>query len=98
MRSHDRATRATPSASGKADSAPVRAVGGGESTTSLIQLALRANRRLLVGYVDAHGSASRHVVTPRLLAAGQLVGTEEGSDDEQHFTLHRVTSVELLDS
>ena len=54
--------------------------------------------RLLVGYVDAHGSASRHVVTPRLLGAGQLVGTEEGSDDEQHFTLHRVTSVELLDS
>jgi len=77
---------------------PVRAVGGGESPTALIQLALRANRRLLVGYVDAHGSASKHVVTPRLLGAGQLVGTEEGSDDEQHFTLHRVTSVELLDN
>ena len=98
MRSHDRATRATPATAGKSDAAPVRAVGGGESTTALIQLALRANRRLLVGYVDAHGSASRHVVTPRLLGAGQLVGTEEGSDDEQHFTLHRVTSVELLDN
>ncbi|MGV9857769.1 helicase-associated domain-containing protein [Gordonia sp. NPDC003425] len=96
MRSHDRATRAAPTAGTR--SAPVRAVGGGESATALIQLALRANRRLRIGYVDAHGSASRHVVTPRILGAGQLVGVEDGGDDEQRFTLHRITSVELLDT
>ena len=79
-------------------STPVRATGGGESATALIQLALRANRRLRVGYVNAQGSASRHVVTPRTLGAGQLVAAEEGSDDDQHFSLHRITSVELLDA
>ncbi|OPX16451.1 WYL domain-containing protein, partial [Gordonia sp. i37] len=66
-------------------------------TTALIRLALRANRKLRVGYVDAHGSASRHVVSPQTLGAGQLIGIEDGTDDEQRFSLHRITSVELLD-
>lgn len=96
MRSHDRADAATPAPTTR--STPVRATGGGESATALIQLALRANRRLRVGYVNAQGSASRHVVTPRTLGAGQLVAAEEGSDDDQHFSLHRITSVELLDA
>ncbi|MGV9793255.1 helicase-associated domain-containing protein [Gordonia sp. NPDC003422] len=95
MRSHDRADAATPAGTSRA---PVRAVGGGESSTALIQLALRANRRLRVGYVDAQGSASRHVVSPRTLGAGQLVALEDGTDDEQRFSLHRITSIELLDN
>lgn len=97
IRSTDRAAAATP-VRGAASTTPVRATGGGESATALIQLALRANRRLRVGYVDAQGSASRHVVTPKILGAGQLVAVEEGSDDEQRFSLHRLTSVELLDA
>ncbi|WP_439031939.1 helicase-associated domain-containing protein [Gordonia terrae] len=97
IRSTDRAAAATPVV--RTDHAtPVRATGGGESATALIQLALRANRRLRVGYVDAQGSASRHVVIPKILGAGQLVAVEEGSDDEQRFSLHRLTSVELLDA
>lgn len=95
VRSGDRAAVATPAA-GPA-SASVRATGGGEPTTALIRLALRANRKLRVGYVDAHGSASRHVVSPQTLGAGQLIGIEDGTDDEQRFSLHRITSVELLD-
>ncbi|NED59496.1 WYL domain-containing protein, partial [Streptomyces sp. SID10244] len=51
-----------------------------------------------VDYVDAHGSASRHVVTPRTLGAGQLVAVDSGTDNEQHFSLHRITSVELLEN
>ena len=97
IRSTDRAAAATPVRS-TATTTPVRATGAGESATALIQLALRANRRLRVGYVDAQGSASRHVVTPKILGAGQLVAVEEGSDDEQRFSLHRLTSVELLDT
>ncbi|WP_435174790.1 helicase-associated domain-containing protein [Gordonia hongkongensis] len=97
VRSTDRAAAATPVRS-TATTTPVRATGAGESATALIQLALRANRRLRVGYVDAQGSASRHVVTPKILGAGQLVAVEEGSDDEQRFSLHRLTSVELLDA
>ena len=94
MRSHDRATAVkTTTRSGS----PVRAAGGGESATALIQLALRAHRQLRIGYVDAHGSASRHVVNPRTLGAGQLSGTEVGSEEEQQFSLHRITTIELLD-
>ncbi|MEE3849318.1 helicase-associated domain-containing protein [Gordonia sp. LSe1-13] len=96
MRSQDRAATARPAAK-EASAAPVRASGGGESATALIQLALRVNRRLRVDYVDAHGSATRHVVTPRTLGAGQLVAVDSGSDEEQRFSLHRITSVELLD-
>ncbi|MBD0863890.1 helicase-associated domain-containing protein [Gordonia sp. zg691] len=98
IRSTDRAAAATPVRSTGTTATPVRATGGGESATALIQLALRANRRLRVGYVDAQGSASRHVVTPKVLGAGQLVAVEEGSDGEQRFSLHRLTSVELLDA
>ncbi|MDL9937820.1 helicase-associated domain-containing protein [Gordonia sp. ABSL1-1] len=100
MRSHDRANAAQPATArtGTTTTTPVRATGGGESATALIQLALRAGRRLRVGYVDAQGSASRHVVSPRILGAGQLIAVEEGSDEEQRFSLHRVTSIDLLDS
>ena len=100
LRSGDRAAEVGTGRRGatSAEGSPVRAVGGGESATALIQLALRAGRRLRLGYVDAHGSASRHVVAPRLLGAGQLVAVDEGNDSEQHFSLHRITSVELLEN
>ncbi|WAC54311.1 helicase-associated domain-containing protein [Gordonia sp. SL306] len=97
LRSQDRAATARP-ADRATSATPVRASGGGESATALIQLALRVNRRLRVDYVDAHGSASRHVVTPRTLGAGQLVAIDSGTEDEQHFSLHRITSVELLEN
>ena len=96
MRSQDRAASARPAAADPS-AAPVRASGGGESATALIQLALRVNRRLRVDYVDAQGSASRHVVTPRTLGAGQLIAMDAGSEEEQRFSLHRITSVELLE-
>lgn len=93
IRSADRAAE-TPR---RTTSSPVRASGSGESAVALIQLALRTGRQLRIDYVDAHGSARRHVVRPRLLGAGQLVATDVETDDEQHFTLHRVTSIELLE-
>lgn len=95
IRSADRAARTPPTTS--PTSAPVRASGNGESAVALIQLALRAGRQLRIDYVDAHGGASRHVVRPRLLGAGQLVAADVATDEEQHFSLHRVTSIELLD-
>ena len=99
LRAGDRAGRA---ASGGADGRPVRATDGGESATALIQLALRADRRLLVGYVDGNGSASNHVLFPKALNAGQLLAEESGGDgagpgERRQFWLHRMTSVELLD-
>ena len=66
LRAGDRAGRASSSATGR----PVRATDAGESATALIQLALRAKpAKLLIGYVDGHGSASKHVVSPLSLGA-----------------------------
>ncbi|WP_341257979.1 helicase-associated domain-containing protein [Gordonia malaquae] len=70
--------------------------GSGETTSTLIQLALQTGRRLRIGYVDAQGGASRHVVKARSLAAGQLVADEEAGDADVRFALHRITRVELL--
>ncbi|NMO01538.1 hypothetical protein HH308_09970 [Gordonia sp. TBRC 11910] len=96
IRSADRAAQ-TPRTS-SSNASPVRASGSGESAVALIQLALRTGRQLRIDYVDAHGGASRHVVRPRLLGAGQLVAADVATDEEQHFSLHRVTSIELLDA
>ncbi|KJR08981.1 hypothetical protein, partial [Gordonia sihwensis] len=68
----------------------------GETVSTLIQLALRTGRRLRIGYVDAQGAASRHVVHARSLAAGQLVADEEGGEPDLRFALHRITRVEVL--
>lgn len=70
--------------------------GSGETTSALIQLALQTGRRLRIGYVDAHGGASRHVVKARSMAAGQLVADEEAGEKDLRFALHRITRVELL--
>ncbi|WP_132993118.1 helicase-associated domain-containing protein [Gordonia zhaorongruii] len=70
--------------------------GAGETTSALIQLALQTGRRLRIGYVDAQGGASRHVVRARSMAAGQLVADEEAGEEHIRFALHRITRVELL--
>lgn len=85
-------------AADRADEPPtgaVRVTGGGESASALIQLALRTGKKVRLGYVDAHGGASRHVVRPRSLAAGQLIGATD-DDPDARFSLHRITSLELL--
>ena len=85
MRAADRADEAGPGS--------VRATDR-ESTSALIALAVRTGRRLRIGYVDAHGTASRHVVTARGQDGGALIADEDGS--ELHLLLHRITSTELL--
>ncbi|MFC0314451.1 helicase-associated domain-containing protein [Gordonia phosphorivorans] len=68
---------------------------GDTNAAALIQLALRTGRSVRLGYVDAQGAASRHVVKPRALQAGQLIGAaDDGS--EVTFLLHRINGLELL--
>ncbi|NLG46865.1 helicase-associated domain-containing protein [Gordonia sp. (in: high G+C Gram-positive bacteria)] len=87
MRTADRAANpVTTTASG----------GAGETVSALVQLALQTGRRLRIGYVDAHGAASRHVLHARSLSAGQLVADEEGGDTDLRFPLHRITRAEVL--
>ncbi|MFT3899157.1 MAG: helicase-associated domain-containing protein [Gordonia sp. (in: high G+C Gram-positive bacteria)] len=75
----------------------VRAAGDGESVAALIGLAMRTGRRLRVDYVDSHGKASRHVVKAHLLRAGRLVAAEDPTGEEIQLSVHRITTVELLD-
>ncbi|QKT06362.1 helicase-associated domain-containing protein [Gordonia sp. X0973] len=78
----------------------VRATGGasgGESVSALIGLAMRTGRQLRVDYVDSHGKATRHVVKARLLRAGRLIASELPSGNEVELSVHRITTVELLD-
>lgn len=82
---------------GSAGGQPVRASGGGESVSALIALGLRTGRRLRVDYVDSHGKASRHVVKAALLRAGRLIAAEAPSGEEVQLSVHRITTVELLD-
>ncbi len=93
MRSHDAAESATPARGAAAVSA-----GGGESATALLALAVRTGRRVRIGYVDAHGSASKHVVVPSSVGAGQLVTGAADDDGGERYSLHRITSVELLEN
>ncbi len=75
----------------------VSARGGGESVTALINLAARSGRRLRVEYVNSHGKASHHVVKVALVRAGKVIASEIGSGDEVELSVHRITTVELLD-
>jgi hypothetical protein len=94
IRSQDAAHRAGPVGEGR--------VGGGEAATLLLSKAVNAGREVRIGYVDAQGTASRHVLAPRAISAGMVIGDEidttKNNDrgDEIRLRLHRITSVELL--
>lgn len=88
IRSQDSAHRAGPVGEAR--------VGGGEAATLLLTKAVNAGRPVRIGYVDAQGTASRHVLAPRAISAGMVIGDEIDSPDEIRLRLHRITSVELL--
>ncbi|GAB2663008.1 helicase-associated domain-containing protein [Gordonia jinhuaensis] len=92
IRAHDAAEATATSGKGG-----VRATGSGPSVVALLQLALRAGRRVRVDYVDAHGGASRHVVAPRGLSAGSLTAQDVHSGETERFPIHRIREVELLE-
>ena len=94
MRTADEVAGAAASARG---TGTVSARGGGESVTALINLAARSGRRLRVEYVNSHGKASHHVVKVALVRAGKVIASEIGSGDEVELSVHRITTVELLD-
>lgn len=94
MRSQDAANSATLVGPGKGGSS---VTGGGLPATALLQKALNSKSTVRLGYVNAEGFASRHVVVPRLIGAGQVIAVEPGGDDEHRFSLHRITTVEMVD-
>lgn len=85
---------------GKAPGGAVRPERGRPSaaaTLELLRAAARARRSVLLGFVDAHGVASRRVVEPTDVGGGILLGYDRGRGAEDQFPLHRITSVAVVE-
>lgn len=86
-----------------ADSAAHRArqatsVPGVTTATTLrtLQQAVREERAVWLGYVNAEGAASQRVVEPIAVRGGYVEGYDHLRDEVRVFAIHRVTSVALL--
>ncbi|MFD4179689.1 helicase-associated domain-containing protein [Rhodococcus sp. NPDC058514] len=70
---------------------------GGAATMALLQLAAKVRRSVTIGYVDAQGVAMERVVDPVSVGGGQLDALDPATGAVRRFTLHRITSVDLVD-
>ena len=69
----------------------------GAATVALLQLAARVHRSVSIGYVDAQGVATERIVDPVSVGGGQLDAFDPAAGAVRRFTLHRITSVNLVD-
>jgi len=67
------------------------------TTLGLLQDAAREGRSVWLGYVNAQGSASQRIVEPISVGGGFLHGFDHQNSETRTFSLHRITSVALLD-
>ena len=66
------------------------------ATLGLLRDAAAANQAVLLGYVNAQGSASQRIVEPSSVNGGYLHGYDHQRDEMRTFALHRITSVSVL--
>jgi hypothetical protein len=66
------------------------------TTLGLLRDAAAANQAVLLGYVNAQGSASQRIVEPSSVNGGYLHGYDHQRDEMRTFALHRITTVALL--
>lgn len=66
------------------------------TTLGMLRDAARENRAVLLGYVNAQGSASQRIVEPVSVNGGFLHGYDHKRDEMRTFALHRITSVSPL--
>lgn len=76
---------------------PERGRPSAAATLQLLRDAARRRRCVLLGFVDAHGVASRRVVEPTDVGGGILLGYDRGRGAEEQFPLHRITSVAFVE-
>lgn len=69
----------------------------GSATMALLQTAAKVGRSVSIGYVDAQGVASQRVVDPVGVGGGQLDAFDPATGTVRRFTLHRITSVALVE-
>jgi hypothetical protein len=67
------------------------------ATMGMLQEAVRERRDVWLGYVDAQGVASQVFVAPVAVGGGVLEGLDKAHDEIRRFTLHRITSVALVE-
>ncbi|EOM77862.1 DNA-binding protein [Rhodococcus rhodnii] len=70
---------------------------GSAATIALLGRAARDRTKVAIGYVDAAGVASNRIVEPISVGGGQLEALDPGAGGIRRFTLHRITSVGLVD-
>ena len=66
------------------------------TTLGLLRDAARANQAVLLGYVNAQGTASQRIVEPVSVNGGYLHGYDHQRDEMRTFALHRITAVSVL--
>ena len=93
LRAGDRASRTDKTNGVRSDG--TRATGA--ATMALLQLAVRVGRSVNIGYVDAAGIATQRIVEPVKVGGGQLDAIDPSTGVVRHFTLHRVSSVALVE-
>jgi hypothetical protein len=67
------------------------------ATLGVLAEAVRERRDVWLGYVNAQGMASRLFVAPVAVGGGVLEGLDRAHGEIRRFTLHRITSVELIE-
>lgn len=66
------------------------------TTLGMLRDAAAANQAVLLGYVNAQGSASQRIVEPASVNGGYLHGYDHQRDEMRTFALHRITAVSIL--
>jgi len=66
------------------------------TTLGLLRDAAAANQAVLLGYVNAQGTASQRIVEPASVNGGYLHGYDHQRDEMRTFALHRITTVSIL--
>jgi hypothetical protein len=75
-----------------ADGQPVPPSQAHTQALAVLQKAMRAQARVWVGYVDAHGAAVSRLVRPVSIGSGYLRAEDDRTETLHTFALHRITS------
>ncbi|MGA8245497.1 MAG: WYL domain-containing protein, partial [Nocardioides sp.] len=60
--------------------------------------AVESGSTVLIGYVDNHGTATQRLVDPVRVDGGWLTARDHRADDVRQFAVHRIRSVNPVDS
>jgi hypothetical protein len=66
------------------------------ATLGLLRQAAQDGLAVLLGYVNAQGTASQRIVEPVSISGGYLHGWDHRREEMRTFALHRITAVALL--